>query len=90
MAKDKRKMIESPCVACCKLDSAKVCIGCYRHISEIVDWNRRSEAELAAIMQQVAARKTAYEQQNLSAIATSPITQAEWQAAKQALKRSPD
>lgn len=83
-------MIESPCVACCKLDSAKVCIGCYRHISEIVDWNRRSEAELAAIMQQVAARKIQYQQQDLTQLATSAITHAEWQAAKQASKRSPD
>lgn len=90
MAKEKLKMIESPCVACCKLDSAKVCIGCYRHISEIVDWNRRSEAELAAIMQQVAARKIQYQQQDLTQLATSAITQAEWQAAKQASKRAPD
>lgn len=90
MAKEKLKMIESPCVACCKLDSAKVCIGCYRHISEIVDWNRRSEAELATIMQQVAARKIQYQQQDLTQLATSAITQAEWQAAKQASKRAPD
>jgi hypothetical protein len=90
LAKEKLKMIESPCVACCKLDSAKVCIGCYRHISEIVDWNRRSEAELAAIMQQVAARKIQYQQQDLTQLATSAITHAEWQAAKQASKRSPD
>jgi predicted Fe-S protein YdhL (DUF1289 family) len=83
-------MIESPCVACCKLDSAKVCIGCYRHISEIVDWNRRSQSELAAIMQQVAARKAQYQKQDLTQLKTSAITQAEWQAAKQALKRSPD
>ena len=83
-------MIESPCVACCKLDSAKVCIGCYRHISEIVDWNRRSETELAAIMQQVAARKIQYQQQDLTQLATSAITQAEWQAAKQALRRAQD
>lgn len=77
-------MIESPCVACCKLDEHKVCVGCYRHINEIVDWNRRSEAELAAIMQQVALRKATYEQQDIATVPTSPITQAEWLAAKQA------
>ncbi|CAM5184212.1 DUF1289 domain-containing protein [Alishewanella longhuensis] len=80
-------MIESPCVACCKLDEHKVCVGCYRHINEIVDWNRRSEAELTAIMQQVALRKTTYEQQDTSTVPTSPITQAEWQAAKQARRK---
>lgn len=80
-------MIESPCVACCKLDEHKVCVGCYRHINEIVDWNRRSEAELAAIMQQVALRKTTYERQDIFTVPTSPITQAEWQAAKQARRQ---
>lgn len=64
-----------------------MCVGCYRHINEIVDWNRRSEAELAAIMQQVAARKAQYQQHDLSQLTTSPITQAEWQAAKQARRQ---
>lgn len=80
-------MIESPCVASCKLDNAKVCLGCFRHITEIVDWNRRSEAELAAIVKQVASRKAAYQQQDLSTLLTSPITQAEWQAAKQSRRK---
>lgn len=74
--------IDSPCIACCKLDADKVCIGCYRHIAEIANWNRKSDAELQAIMQQVAQRKHRYQQQDLQQIKTSPITQAEWQAAK--------
>lgn len=72
-------MVESPCVAACRLNTNKVCVGCYRHISEIVDWNKRNDAENAAILQKVALRKqTATEQEG----PTSPITQAEWQAAK--------
>ncbi|MDP4537335.1 DUF1289 domain-containing protein [Alkalimonas collagenimarina] len=74
--------IDSPCIACCKLDAKKVCIGCYRHISEIANWNRKSDAELQQIMQQVAQRKMQYQQHDLTEIETSPITQAEWQAAK--------
>ena len=74
--------IDSPCIACCKLDAEKVCIGCYRHISEIANWNRKTEPELQAIMQQVAKRKTRYQQLDERQIKTSPITQAEWQAAK--------
>jgi len=77
-------MIESPCVASCKLDQHKVCIGCYRHITEIVDWNRRSDTELSAIIQKVTERKVQYQQQDLRSIQTSPITQAEWLAAKRA------
>ncbi|WP_371133429.1 DUF1289 domain-containing protein [Rheinheimera sp.] len=73
-------MIESPCVAACRLNTDKVCVGCYRHITEIVDWNLRNDAENAAILQKVALRKqnAATEQEG----PTSPITQAEWQAAK--------
>ncbi|WP_215398555.1 DUF1289 domain-containing protein [Rheinheimera oceanensis] len=72
-------MVESPCVAACRLNTNKVCVGCYRHISEIVDWNKRNDAENASILQKVALRKqTATEQKG----PTSPITQAEWQAAK--------
>ncbi|SEA31583.1 DUF1289 domain-containing protein [Alkalimonas amylolytica] len=74
--------IDSPCIASCKLDQDKICIGCYRHISEIANWNRKTDTELDAIMQQVARRKRQYADMNHHSIETSPITQAEWQAAK--------
>lgn len=76
--------MDSPCIASCKLNADKICIGCYRHIEEIVDWNKRSDAEHALIYQKLAERKAllanapAPEQ-------TSAITQAEWQQAKAAL-----
>ncbi|MEE2025724.1 MULTISPECIES: DUF1289 domain-containing protein [Alkalimonas] len=74
--------IDSPCIACCKLDTHKVCIGCYRHITEIANWNRKTAAELNDIMQRVAERKQQYASLNHNDIATTAITQAEWQAAK--------
>ena len=77
-------MIESPCVASFKLDNAKVCLGCFRHITEIVDWNRKTQPELAGIMQKVQLRKQQYQQQDLTTLATSPISQAEWLAVKHA------
>ena len=49
--------MDSPCIASCKLNADKICIGCYRHIEEIVDWNKRSDAEHAAIYQKLAERK---------------------------------
>jgi uncharacterized protein len=76
-------VVESPCVACCRLNSEKVCVGCYRHMSEIVDWNKRTDEENSAILQKVAKRKHEALMQNLPETDTSPITQAEWQAAKQ-------
>lgn len=74
--------VDSPCIACCKLDAEKICIGCYRHISEIANWNRKTTEELQAIMQQVTKRQERYQRLDQHAIETSPITQAEWQAAK--------
>ncbi len=75
---------ESPCVACCRLNTAKYCVGCYRHIIEIVNWNKQSAAENAAILQKVAERKQQAKQQPEHAGETTAITQAEWQAAKMA------
>lgn len=74
--------MDSPCVACCKLNNDKICTGCYRHIEEIVDWNKRTDAEQLQILQRCAARKPEVEQQIGP---TSAITSAEWQTAKQAL-----
>lgn len=75
-------MVESPCVASCRLNADKLCVGCFRHITEIVDWNRRSDTENSAILQKVAKRKQQAALHNQPDNETFPITQAEWQAAK--------
>ncbi|MBZ9611060.1 DUF1289 domain-containing protein [Rheinheimera maricola] len=75
-------MVESPCVACCRLNADKVCVGCFRHITEIVDWNKRTDSENYAILQKLAKRKQDADLQQLRDTETSPITQAEWLAAK--------
>lgn len=80
-------MVESPCVACCRLNADKLCVGCYRHITEIVDWNRRTDEENAAILQEVAKRKSLVNLALNSNENTSPITQAEWLAAKQLVRK---
>ncbi len=74
--------MDSPCVACCKLNNDKICTGCYRHIEEIVDWNKRTDAEHLQILQLCAARRQHIDAQNSP---TSAITSVEWQNAKQAL-----
>lgn len=75
--------MDSPCIASCKLNADKICIGCYRHIEEIVDWNKRSDVEHAVIYQKLAERKLLLA--NAPADNTSAITQAEWQQAKAAI-----
>lgn len=77
--------MDSPCIASCKLNADKICLGCFRHIEEIVDWNKKSEPEQLAIYQAIAIRQQQLAAAGLSAAATSPITQAEWQQAKAAL-----
>jgi len=72
--------MDSPCIASCKLNQEKICIGCYRHIDEIVDWNKRSEAEQAQIIASLALRKSRVDSQLSQP--TSAITQSEWQEAK--------
>ncbi len=77
--------MDSPCIASCKLNADKICLGCFRHIEEIVDWNKKTEPEQQAIYQTIAIRQQQLVTVGLTAAATSPITQAEWQQAKAAL-----
>ncbi|TXH97991.1 MAG: DUF1289 domain-containing protein [Rheinheimera sp.] len=75
-------MMDSPCVACCKLNQDKICTGCYRHIEEIVDWNKRSDAEQLQILTRCVARRSQVDAEQST---TTAITSQEWQQAKQAL-----
>ncbi len=69
----------SPCIACCKLNDEKVCTGCYRHITEIVSWNKLSMEEQWRVRAKCAARKPTVD---AGPLGQTPITQAEWQAGK--------
>ena len=72
--------MDSPCIASCKLNSDKISIGCYRLIEEIVDWNKRTDAEQLQIINQLPERKALVDAQ--AHLPTSAITQSEWQEAK--------
>jgi hypothetical protein len=74
--------MDSPCVACCKLNQEKICTGCYRHIEEIVDWNKKPDAEQLQILERCAARRPQVDAQQSP---TTAITSVEWQQTKQAL-----
>ena len=47
---------ESPCVRNCCLDEADVCLGCGRHVQEIIGWGPASAEERRAILERAAAR----------------------------------
>ncbi|MCK8044109.1 DUF1289 domain-containing protein [Shewanella sp. 1CM18E] len=50
--------MQSPCVARCGLNDEDYCMGCYRHIDEIVGWGKASDERKAEIWQNINARKT--------------------------------
>jgi len=51
--------IASPCIQVCTIDETNaLCVGCARTLAEIAAWTRYTDAERAAIMAQLPARKT--------------------------------
>ena len=70
--------MESPCVACCRLNEEKFCVGCYRHMDEIVDWRKKTPEEYQQISLNIQKRKTVAR----SLGETVPMTEAEWKAAR--------
>ncbi len=83
--------MDSPCVASCKLNLDKICMGCFRHIDEIVDWNKKSDQAHAEIFSLIEQRKISFannaQAQTENAV-LSAITQQEWQLAKQRIAKS--
>ncbi len=47
----------SPCVRNCCLDADDVCLGCGRHLQEIIAWQQADRAERAAILERATARR---------------------------------
>jgi len=50
-------MIKSPCVLNCCLDKDDICLGCYRHIKEIMDWKNLSNHGKKQVLDACATRK---------------------------------
>lgn len=56
-----RKEAQSPCVNICVVDrESRLCIGCFRHISEIAGWGSRSIEERAQILSELPDRAAAF------------------------------
>ena len=43
--KQETKLTDSPCVRNCCLNEEDVCVGCFRHLDEIVAWRSYSNQE---------------------------------------------
>ncbi|TVZ37406.1 putative Fe-S protein YdhL (DUF1289 family) [Alteromonadaceae bacterium 2753L.S.0a.02] len=51
------KELESPCIRHCCLDDNDICVGCFRHLSEILVWAEATDAEKEQILEKCSRRK---------------------------------
>ncbi|GIU17743.1 DUF1289 domain-containing protein [Shewanella sp. MBTL60-007] len=77
-------MKQSPCVAHCGLNDEDFCMGCYRHIDEIVGWSAASDEQKAQIWQKLAERKALMQGGENSAI----LSRDKWLEAEARLKHN--
>lgn len=52
--------IESPCIRNCCLNDENVCMGCYRSLTEIMEWGQASNEERRNILVQAMRRRNSY------------------------------
>ena len=45
----RNKTVESPCVRRCCLSDDDVCLGCFRTLTEILNWLKSSDAERSEV-----------------------------------------
>lgn len=75
--------MHSPCVARCGLNEEDFCMGCFRHIDEIVTWSSASDEQQQQIIDKLADRK----QQFLGETNNQTQSRAKWLDAEKRLKR---
>jgi len=51
--------VPSPCVRNCCLNEDEICLGCFRSIDEITDWNHASNDERLKILDNIRLRQQA-------------------------------
>jgi len=54
--KDKSE-VESPCIRNCCLDESDVCLGCFRHVDEIVEWGSANKKRRECILESTKTRR---------------------------------
>lgn len=53
------KSIASPCIGNCCLDNDDICLGCFRHLDEIVGWRDKSDEQKEKAIALASERKLA-------------------------------
>lgn len=52
--------VESPCVRNCCLNEYDICLGCFRHVDEIIEWGSANSQRREAILDDVKQRRVAH------------------------------
>lgn len=60
----KTETIASPCVRNCCLNEADVCVGCFRHIDEILMWGKATNPKKMAVLTLAKQREISYRKNN--------------------------
>jgi predicted Fe-S protein YdhL (DUF1289 family) len=51
--------VPSPCISLCRLDEAKVCLGCFRHVEDIREWRSADDQRRRVICATAGQRREA-------------------------------
>lgn len=54
------KNIESPCIRNCCLNENDICLGCFRHVDEIIEWGPASNERKQQILIKIKLRRDEY------------------------------
>ena len=54
---NQQKLIASPCISNCCLNDEDICLGCFRHIDEIIGWHGADEDRRLDILRNTEQRK---------------------------------
>ncbi len=49
--------LESPCIRNCCLNEDDICLGCFRHVDEIIEWGSASHFRRASILEKAKRRR---------------------------------
>ncbi|MCH1931659.1 DUF1289 domain-containing protein [Shewanella sp. A25] len=59
--KNNSDSISNPCVRNCCLDQQDICMGCFRHLDEILGWRTFTDEERFACYRRMAERKATFQ-----------------------------
>jgi uncharacterized protein len=62
MTEVETQLIVSPCIRMCCLDDQEVCLGCFRSLDEIRNWQASDNAIRAQVLQHCELRRKAHDE----------------------------